>query len=203
MSKTENPFERKLPEKPVQIDGYQINQSGKKGKTIIETTAGQPKSWVEPLFVRKDKPLKNVLALDVATTTGWCTHTTSGTWTLTQKKDESKGMRLIRFRAKLREICQLEQINLIVFEQLASYGKFPNFVGAEMQGVLKLFCEESLIEYRSYAPTEIKKFGTGSGGAKKDKMVTAAQKYKPEVTSDDEADAIILYHLAIEDLHLI
>src|SRR6478736_3517810 len=146
--------------------------------------------------------IMNLLALDIATKTGFCTQTASGSWNLTPKKDESRGMRLVRFRAKLREICELEKIDLIVFEQLASYGKFPNFVGAEMQGVLKLFCEESLIEYRSYAPTEIKKFGTGSGGAKKDKMVTAAQKYKPEVTSDDEADAIILYHLAIEDLHL-
>jgi Holliday junction resolvasome RuvABC endonuclease subunit len=145
---------------------------------------------------------KNVLALDVATTTGWCTRTASGTWTLTPKKDESKGMRLIRFTSKLREICGMEQIDLIVFEQLATYGKFPNFVGAEMQGVLKLFCEQNKIDYRSYAPTEIKKFGTGSGGAKKDKMVEAAKKYKPDVDSDDEADAIILYHLAIQDLQL-
>lgn len=146
---------------------------------------------------------KAVLALDVATNTGWCTRTASGTWKLTPKKDESKGMRLIRFRAKLREICEAERIELIVFEQLATYGKFPNFVGAEMQGVLKLFCEENNIEYRSYAPTEIKKFGTGKGGAKKDKMIEAAKKYKLDVESDDEADAIILYHLALNDLQLL
>lgn len=143
-----------------------------------------------------------ILALDVATNTGWCTKTASGSWNLTPKKDESKGMRLIRFRAKLKEICELEQIKLVVFEQLANYGKFPNFVGAEMQGVLKLYCEENGIEYRSYAPTAIKKFGTGSGGAKKEKMIEAAKRYKPEVESDDEADAIILYHFAIKDLNL-
>ncbi len=188
------------------MDGcHGLNTSGRVGAVSKTENPFEPKTGnlFEIVKHPSTKPLKNLLALDVATTTGWCTHTTSGTWTLTPKKDESKGMRLIRFRAKLRELCELEQINLIVFEQLASYGKFPNFVGAEMQGVLKLFCEESGIEYRSYAPTEIKKFGTGSGGAKKDKMVTAAQKYKPGVTSDDEADAIILYHLAIEDLHLI
>ncbi len=143
-----------------------------------------------------------MLALDVATNTGWCTSHGSGTWNLTPKKDESKGMRLIRFRAKLREMCEMEQIRLIVFEQLASYGKYPNFVGAEMQGVLKLFCEETGIEYKSYAPTVIKKFGTGSGGSKKEKMIDAAKKYKPTVESDDEADAIILFHCAIDDLQL-
>jgi Holliday junction resolvasome RuvABC endonuclease subunit len=144
----------------------------------------------------------NILALDVATNCGWCTYTASGTWNLTPKKDESKGMRLIRFKAKLREICELEKIGIIVFEQLATYGKFPNFIGAEMQGVLKLFCTENNIEYKSYAPTVIKKFGTGKGNAKKNAMVEAAKRYNPSVASDDEADAIILYQLAIDDLKL-
>ena len=144
----------------------------------------------------------NLLALDIATKTGFCTQTASGSWNLTPKKDESRGMRLVRFKAKLREICEMERINLSVFEQLATYGKFPNFVGAEMQGILKLFCEENNIEYRSYAPTAIKKFGTGRGNAKKDAMVEAAKKYNPSVASDDEADAIILYHLAMQDLQL-
>jgi len=144
----------------------------------------------------------NLLALDIATKTGFCTQTASGSWNLTPKKDESRGMRLVRFKAKLREICEMEKINLIVFEQLATYGKFPNFVGAEMQGVLKLFCEENNIEHKSYAPTVIKKFGTGKGNAKKEGMVEAAKKYNPSVASDDEADAIILYQLALQDLQL-
>lgn len=144
----------------------------------------------------------NLLALDIATKTGFCTQTASGSWNLTPKKDESKGMRLIRFKAKLRETCELEKINLIVFEQLATYGKFPNFIAAEMQGILKLFCEENNIEYRSYAPTAIKKFGTGKGNAKKNVMIEAAKKFKSDVESDDEADAIILYQFAIQDLQL-
>lgn len=144
--------------------------------------------------------LMKVLALDIATNTGWCTSTASGTWHLTPKKDESKGMRLIRFKSKLKEICQLEEIKLIVFEQLATYSKFPNFVASEMQGVLKLFCEEAGIEYKSYAPTAIKKFGTGKGNAGKELMIEAAKKYKNDITSDDEADAVILYQFAKEDL---
>lgn len=144
-----------------------------------------------------------LLSLDISTKTGWCTKNASGVWKLDVKKDESKGMRLIRFRAKLREICELEKIELIVFEQMAVYSKFPNFVAAEMQGVLKLFCEESKVEYKSYAPTQIKKFATGKGNAKKDAMVLAAKAFKPDVESDDEADAILLYKFALEDLNLV
>lgn len=155
---------------------------------------------VPTLFEPIKQPTLKVLALDIATNTGWCTSTASGTWHLSPRKDESRGMRLVRFRSKLKEICQLEEIKLIVFEQLATYSKFPNFVASEMQGVLKLFCEENQIEYKSYAPTAIKKWGTGKGNAGKDLMIEAAKKFKNEIESDDEADAVILYHFAKDDL---
>lgn len=149
------------------------------------------------LFPQKPTSL---LALDVATKTGFCTRTASGSWNLTPKKDESKGMRLIRFKGKLKEICQLEEVTLIVFEQIAVYGKFPNTVGIEMIGVLKLFCEESGIEYKGFPVKSIKK-QTGNGNAGKDKMIEHAKQYKSDVESDDEADAIILYHLAQDELN--
>lgn len=143
-----------------------------------------------------------ILALDIATNTGFCTSTASGTWDLTPRKNESKGMRLIKLKASLRDIVQSEGITLIVFEGAVTYGKFPNHVAVELQGVLKLFCEENGIEYKSYMPTEIKKAATGKGNAGKPEMVAAAQRYKPGVTSSDEADAIHLFHFAIKDLNL-
>jgi len=150
-------------------------------------------------------PQKNVnvglLALDVATNTGFCSYTASGYWSFTPKKGESPGMRLIRFRAKLKEICDAENIKLIVFEMIPIYGKFPNTVGIEMLGVLKLFCEENNINFTSY-PAKTIKVQTGNGNASKDDMVAFAQNFKVGVTSDDEADAIILYHLALKDLGL-
>lgn len=144
-----------------------------------------------------------VLALDISNKTGFCTKNGSGVWNFTPKKDESGGgMRLIRFRAKLKELCALEGINLVIFEQLAVYSKFPNFVAAEMVGALKLFCAESGIEFKSYAPAAIKKFGTGKGNANKNLMVDAAKKYKAGIEDDNEADAVILYHFSIQDLQL-
>lgn len=154
-----------------------------------------------PKIPERQKGGVNLLALDVATVTGFCTRTASGTWNLTPKKDESKGMRLIRFRSKLKDITQLEDIKLIVFEDIPIYGKHPNTVGIEMIGVLKLFCEDSGIEYKSYPATVIKKFG-GKGNASKEQMVEFARRYKKDVTSHDEADAILLYHCAKEDLQI-
>jgi len=142
-----------------------------------------------------------LLTLDIATKTGWCTKTSSGTWDLSPRKNESKGMRLIKFKASLREICEAEKISLIIFEGAVTYGKFPNHVAVELQGVLKLFCEENSIEYRSYMPTEIKKFATGKGNSKKEAMIAAAkEKYGYNGNDDNEADAIHLYHLAVSDL---
>lgn len=160
------------------------------------------------LFCSEEVPTKNptcaqVLALDLSTNTGFCTRSASGVWNLSPRKNESKGMRLIKLKASLTEICKAENINLIVFEGAVTYGKFPNHVGVELQGVLKLFCEENNIEYKSYMPTEIKKFATGKGNANKELMVEAAQtKFKMQGDDDNQADAVCLYHLAIKDLVL-
>lgn len=143
----------------------------------------------------------SILALDVATITGFCTHTASGVWKLAPKKDESKGMRLIRFRSKLSEMIKLAPIKIIVFEAVVMYGKHPNFTAAEMVGVLKAFCEDNHIDYNSYMPTTIKKFATGKGDAKKTLMIQAAkEKYKIDILDDNHADAVHLYHLALSDL---
>lgn len=162
-----------------------------------------PELFSETEIVVNENTIEGLLTLDIATNTGFCTSTASGTWDLTPRKNESKGMRLIKFKASLRQICESEKIKIIVFEGAVTYGKFPNHVAVELQGVLKLFCEENSIEYRSYMPTEIKKFATGKGNSDKNAMVKAAQeKYGYTGKDDNEADAIHLFHLAYRDLNL-
>jgi Holliday junction resolvasome RuvABC endonuclease subunit len=147
---------------------------------------------------------KTILALDVATHCGWKTTTASGVWNLTPKRDESSGMRLIRFKSKLAEICQLEKINLVVFERSAGFHMNAVIVQSELHGVLKLYLEESRIEYKAYSATEIKKFATGKGNANKDKMVEAARtQFGYTGFDDNEADAICMYHLALQDFKFI
>lgn len=149
------------------------------------------------------KTADGLLALDIATKTGFCCATASGTWDFTPKRDESKGMRLIRFKAKLREICETEQIKMIIVERVSGFHKNAIIVASELHGVMKLFCEENEIEYKAYSSSEIKKFATNNGNAGKEKMIEAAfTRYGVRAEDDNEADALHIYHLAIEDLQL-
>ena len=141
--------------------------------------------------------MEAILALDLAIKCGWATTTASGTWDLRIKSDESRGMRLVRFRAKLREILREEQITLIVFERCAGQHKNPIIAQAELQAIVKLLAEDIGINYRSFSAKEIKSFATGSGNSNKAMMVVAAkEKYGMIGDDDNEADALHLYHLA-------
>lgn len=146
-----------------------------------------------------------VLALDPATKCGWARMdgtVSSGVWNLNIRRDESGGMRLVRFKAKLREMFDAG-IDLLVYEAARNAG--PKMQGAlvvqsELQGVLKEWCESVGITYRGYSPSEIKKHACGKGNANKAAMVqTAVQRYGMEGSDDNQADAICLLMLALDE----
>lgn len=144
-----------------------------------------------------------ILALDPATKCGWATGTAAGTWDLSVKKDESSGFRLVRFKAKLREICALESINLLFYERPGGRNTNPIITQSEIIGVLKDFCIENQIEFRGVSSTEIKKFATGKGNAGKPEMIKAAQDKLGYTGSDDNtADAMWIYEFAKDSLGL-
>jgi Holliday junction resolvasome RuvABC endonuclease subunit len=138
-----------------------------------------------------------VLALDIASTTGWCLDKgLYGTWNFKTRKDESMGMKLIRFRAKLKEFNELEDLQVIVYERPA--GRHANSIihQAKLIAVLEEFCEQNSIDYRSYSATEIKKFATGKGNANKEAMINSAiDKWDYDGDDDNEADAIHMREL--------
>jgi len=142
-----------------------------------------------------------ILALDVATHCGYAiSRKLYGVWDLTPKRDESIGMRLIRFRSKLNEILQMEHINLVVFERPGGQHKGAIIVQSELQGQVKVVCEDHKIEYRGYSSQEIKKYGTGKGNAGKPLMIAAAkEKLGYPGNNDNEADALWLLELAQND----
>ncbi len=145
--------------------------------------------------------MKKILALDIATTTGWKTETASGTWNLKPNRGESEGMRVVRFKSKVKELVELEGIELISYERPAGRFKSSIMVASEMVGVLKELCIEAGLDLACYSATEIKKFATGKGNANKESMVQAAkEQYGYLGDSDDEADAIHLYHLTRKDI---
>lgn len=137
-----------------------------------------------------------ILACDPSTQFGWA-HScgTCGTWDLSIRRDESKGMRFIRLNGKLNEIKQSAGVDLLVYE--AARHAAPKMQGAlvvqaEIQGVLVLWCEQNGVEYRGVSPSEIKKHATGKGNANKDAMIAAAKAKWPEklIADDNTADAL-------------
>ena len=80
--------------------------------------------------------MMNILALDIATTTGWKTKTASGVWNLKQKKDDSTGMKLVRLKSFLKELIELENIDLIVYERPAGMFKSSIISESELIGVV-------------------------------------------------------------------
>ena len=142
-----------------------------------------------------------ILALDIASICGFRTETASGVWNFNkQKRGDSYGMRLIRFKSSLKEILDLEEIDVVVYERPAGMFKSSIIVASEMIGVLIALCEERGIQYTAYSATEIKKFATGKGNAKKQDMIDAAISLGFNPADDNEADAIHLYNLAKKDL---
>ena len=138
----------------------------------------------------------NILALDPATTTGWA-HSSgvSGVWDLSVRRDESRGMRLIRLNKKLSEIHESVGIDLLAFEAARNAG--PKMQGAlvvqaELQGIIKLYCETNEIDYIGLSPAEIKKHATNKGNANKEAMVKAARSkfIGIDIIDDNHADAL-------------
>jgi len=143
-----------------------------------------------------------ILALDIATKTGWKTGTASGVWDLKPNRGESEGMRVVRFKAKVKEMIELEGIDIIAYERPAGMHKGSIMVASEMVGVLKDLCIEKGVQLACYSANEIKKFATGKGNAKKEAMISAAKSLGFDPQDDNEADAIHLYLLCKSDLKL-
>src|SRR5687767_3789126 len=105
--------------------------------------------------------MRNILAVDPATHCGWA-HSAGpcGTWDLSIRRDESKGMRLLRLRGKLNDIKNSAGVDIVIYE--AARHAAPKMQGAlvvqaELQGVLVLWCEDNGVEYKGVSPSEIKK----------------------------------------------
>jgi len=145
----------------------------------------------------------NILAIDPATLCGWATEHEYGTWDLKLQKDESNGMKWLRFRAKLTEICKLANIEVIVYERPAGRHMGAVIHQAKLVAIIEEHAAEHRLEYKAYSATEIKKHATGKGNCGKPAMIAAAQeKLDYEGNDDNEADALWLYDLTVSRLGL-
>ena len=141
----------------------------------------------------------NILAIDPATKCGWAvSNQIYGCWDLSVRRDESNGMKLLRLRALLEKTHNELDLQLVVYER-------PNSIihQAKLIAIIETFCEERNIQYRAYSASEIKKFATGKGNAKKEQMILfAKEKLDYSGDNDNEADALWLLNLVKKDLNI-
>jgi Holliday junction resolvasome RuvABC endonuclease subunit len=146
-----------------------------------------------------------ILALDPATRFGWAiSKNIYGVWNLKPQRDESSGMMLIRLRAKISEIHEKENIDVMVFERPGGRNFRAIANQSKLQGVIEEYCEINKIEYKGYSSSEIKKFATGKGNANKEMMIKAAHDKLGYMGNDDnEADALWILELAKVELNVL
>ena len=146
-----------------------------------------------------------ILALDLATKTGWATRLSTpplGTWTLATPKEiktwgvsrltRRRDPRVARLAERVSNFCG--KVNAIIIEdvQFAS-STFQVQLWSSLRAAVWLACRDCDIVFEAVPVTSLKKFATGAGNADKQMMMRAAQKEFPNLKFDDNAaDA---YHL--------
>jgi len=147
----------------------------------------------------------NILALDMATSTGWACWADGevfyGTLDLSLKRGESAGMRFLRFGAWLRETKHLmDSVGIIVYEQAHHRGGPATQIAVGLQAKVLEYAAKIGAETMPVHAARLKKWATGTGNASKKKMLERAVQLGYEPKNDDEADALLLLSYAKERL---
>ena len=130
----------------------------------------------------------------------YCAETHSGVYNDTKiaAKPKSRDKRLLRFWDRLDGFKG--EVDVMVWEA-ARVARHPAalIVISEYQAIIKLWCLRNEVPYRSYSPSELKKWACGHGRATKEDMMLAASRLSgKEITQDDLADSTCLYYMAKE-----
>jgi Holliday junction resolvasome RuvABC endonuclease subunit len=153
-----------------------------------------------------------VLALDIATTTGWALRdrkgrVTSGSKTFRLNSREHQGMIFVRFKNWLQELITLADLSgvlqepgVIAFEKAHHRGAAATEVLGALRGHVLTLAAENEIVFTSVHTATLKLHATGKGNAKKPDMIAAAKTRWPHYTgeSDDEADALCVLAWALD-----
>lgn len=146
-----------------------------------------------------------VLTIDLGSTTGWMLKQVGGAqahgvWKLKGGRFEGGGMRYLRFRNELESIHAQVPLDLVFFEEVRRHnGTDAAHVYGGLLATLTAFCEEHSVAYEGVPVAVIKKFVTGKGNADKKAVIAAVRAYGYVVDDDNEADAIAIMLLKLED----
>lgn len=137
-----------------------------------------------------------ILALDVATTTGYYSLHGSGAWNFSERLVRNGGKQHKAFRDTLIGFIREHDIRMIVAEDVSVNLHFTDIRKlSEFRGILLEVCDElGLPEPEFVNVAALKKFGTGNGRATKPEMMAACRiRYRLTPATHDEADAMHLF----------
>lgn len=138
-----------------------------------------------------------LLALDVATTTGYYSLHGSGVWNFSERLARNDGKQHKAFRDTLLDFISEHGIRKIVAEDISVNKHFTDIRKlSELRGILLEVCDELCLPEPEFVHVAaLKKFATGNGRATKSEMIAACRnQYRFEPRTHDEADAFMLFH---------
>lgn len=148
-----------------------------------------------------------ILALDLATQTGWAYHAngliSSGSESFALKKKDGPGQRFLKFRTWLRDQIVEVKPERIVYEEVmrwSSGAAAKCYCG--LLGIVQTECESKEIAYEGVHVGTIKKFATNNGNATKEQMIAAAMDKGFRPQDDNEADALHILLLFCQRYHI-
>jgi Holliday junction resolvasome RuvABC endonuclease subunit len=147
----------------------------------------------------------NILGLDVAQHCGYFSQQGRGTWDFTEGKKRNDNKQHKAFRDTLISFIRENNIKQIVAEDVNVNNYFTDMRKlCEFRGILKEICDElDMPEPEFVNVATLKKWATGDGHAKKDKMIDMMiRRYGLTPCDDNEADACHLYHYYCRKHHL-
>ena len=149
--------------------------------------------------------MSKILALDLGTSTGFAIgskeHVVSGTWNLKPGRYDGGGMRFVKMRANLEDIRRAYGVTHVFYEEVRRHrGVDAAHVYGGLMGTLTAWCEEHDIPYQGVPVGTNKRNWTGSGNASKDAMVAECRRRGFAPGSEDEADAIAVFHSVLMEL---
>lgn len=155
--------------------------------------------------LKKAKKVKipyNILALDPATKMGWCMNLKEyGVWDLSKKKNENDGFKWLQFENRLERFMFKHDIRVVAMELPVIHHVGATIHHSKLNAIIEYVCAKLNVEYKKYTPSEIKKWATLKGNAKKGMVIEAAKKHLGyEGNDDNEADAIWIYMMLKRDL---
>ena len=171
-------------------------------ETIVTNRAGDA---TPPAIILPARPGGALLALDLATTTGWALRPadgaiTSGTVSFRPSRYDGGGVRYLRFRAWLEGFASdAGAIGAIYHEEIRRHLSTDSaHVHAGLLATLTSWCEQRSIAYQGVPVGTIKRFIAGKGNADKAAVIAAVKARGFNPADDNEADALAILLWAIE-----